>query len=211
MTAPDWTVPSVPSVGVADLLERLKLGRADAGPSLISMCGARLAQYARLLAPEFSDADRDELCEYAVERAIERVHLYDSSRGTFESWLRGFLRREVYEFSRRTRSVPIPDDELDRRGLPLISTSFYDEKYAERRQLRERKEALQILVCTLSATDQLIIALRDYERLPYKTIAERLNVSELACRQRYSRALNRLKSKTYDNPAFADLWEDSSG
>ena len=45
-------------VDIAELVDRLKAGAPDAGPSLVSLCGARLADHACLIAPQLSDAER---------------------------------------------------------------------------------------------------------------------------------------------------------
>ncbi len=193
-------------VDIAELVDRLKAGAPDAGPSLVSLCGARLAHYARLIAPQLSDVDKDEICERAVERAVERIDLYDATRGSFEAWLRGFVRREVYELSRRAPAVAIPTDQLERLGAP-IAANHYHERGGRSATLQELARKLHVLMTSLSETDQLMLALRTFERLPYSSIAELLGASEPACRQRHLRAVARLRQVSKEHPEFADLWE----
>lgn len=195
------------NIDIAELVDRAKAGAPDAGPSLVSLCGARLAQYARLIAPQLSDADKDEICERAVEHAVERIELYDITRGSFDTWLRGFVRRELYEFSRRTTSVAMAADQLERLAAP---THHHQTAAAAARLRQELANKLHLLVISLSETDQLLLALRDYERLPYASIAQRLGASESACRQRHLRALGRLRQRARHHPEFAHLWEDAN-
>ncbi|HEV2451962.1 MAG TPA: sigma factor, partial [Streptosporangiaceae bacterium] len=118
-----------------------------------------MTQYARLVAPQLSDADKDEVCERAVEHAVERIDSYDATRASFETWLRGFVRREIYEWSRRTTFIVMTIDELER----LVVHGEPDALHSAIQQERARK--LQLLMVSLSETDQLLLALRDYERL----------------------------------------------
>jgi RNA polymerase sigma factor (sigma-70 family) len=193
-------------VDVAELVDRLKAGAPDAGPSLVSLCGARLVQYAHLVAPRLSDADKDEVCERAVEHAVERIDLYDPARGSFEAWLRGFVRREIYELSRRATSIAVTDDQLEHLAVS-VAAYHYLQPSGRVSALRDLAHKLYLLMESLSETDQLMFALRDYERLPYSSIAERLGVSESACRQRYFRAIVRLRQRSQQHPEFANLWE----
>jgi RNA polymerase sigma factor (sigma-70 family) len=206
VTIPDSTSSYGRTVDIAELVERTKAGEVDAGPSLVSLCGARLAQYARLIAPHLSDADRDEVCERAVERAVEHIDLYNVGRGSFETWLRGFVRREVYELSRRTTSIAVATDQLERLAAPNAAGRPHEP--GDRSELlRELAQKVHELMVSLSETDQLLIALRNYERLPYASIAQRLGTTESACRQRHLRAIARLRNIARDHPEFALIWE----
>jgi RNA polymerase sigma-70 factor, ECF subfamily len=195
-------------IDIAELVDRLKAGAPDAGPSLVSLCGARLVQYAHLVAPQLSDADKDDVCERAVEHAVERIELYDVTRGSFEAWLRGFVRREIYELSRRAAFTAVASDQLEHLAVS-VAADRYLESTGQASTLKELAAKLHLLMESLSETDQLMLALRDYERLPYSSIAERLGVSEPACRQRYLRALARLRQMSQQHPEFADLWGES--
>lgn len=195
-------------VDIAELVNRARAGAPDAGPSLVSLCGARLAQYAHLVAPQLSDADRDEICERAVEHAVERIELYDDARGSFETWLRGFVRREIYELSRRVPSIAVATDQLEHLAVPSV-TAQYHEPGNQTGFLQKLAHELKLLIESLSETDQLMLMLRDYERLPYSSIAQRLGVSESACRQRHLRALARLRQMSRKHPEFAHLWGES--
>jgi RNA polymerase sigma factor (sigma-70 family) len=195
-------------VDIAELVDRLKAGAPDAGPSLVSLCGARLVQYAHLVAPQLSDADNDDVCERAVEHAVERIELYNVTRGSFEAWLRGFVRREIYELLRRASSIAVANDQLEHLAVS-IAADRYLEPSGQASALKDLAPKLYLLIESLSETDQLMLELRDYERLPYSSIAERLGVSESACRQRYFRALARLRQMSQQHPEFANLWGES--
>src|SRR4051812_20744325 len=92
----DMTVAIV-STDVEELVMLAKAGAPQAGPYLVSLCGARLARYVGLIASDLSEADRDEVCERAVERAVLRINAYDPALGSFDGWLRGFARVVAHE------------------------------------------------------------------------------------------------------------------
>src|SRR5664280_1325442 len=103
--APQLGLDVMTQVSTADVDELVLLAQAgaeEAGPYLVSLCGARLAGYARHLAPELSEAERDEVCERAVELAVRRIDRFDRNRGSFESWVRGFVRFVAQERRHRT-------------------------------------------------------------------------------------------------------------
>jgi RNA polymerase sigma factor (sigma-70 family) len=171
-------------MNVADLVASALDGTEFASPYLVSLYGAKLTRFARLLAGDLSETDREVLCERAIEKAVERIELFDASRGSFEAWLRGFVRRELYETRRRVLVEPSAamEDVADVAHSTAGSVTPPDVI-----------EALRAAVRRLSETDQLIIALRAYENLPYAAIAEQLGADVAACRVRYHRALRRLR------------------
>lgn len=179
-----------------DLVQQLRDGHEYAGPFLVSMLGPELLGYARAVASDLSDADREAIVELAIEKAVLKIDRYEPEKGTFPGWARGFVRNEVGNW-RRTNQNMLGLDEPDR---------FED---ADPPTRRERDVDLlvnrvQQAVSELTPTDQLILQLRDYEQLSYEEIAMRLDVRPDACRQRHRRALMRLGQILQDDPAVSD-------
>lgn len=184
-------MPSTVDTTVDDLLARVREGAEDAATSLVSLCGARLFQYGKIAAPHVSDADLEDLCARSVEQAVLRLDRYDPARASFYAWLRGFLRREIYEHSRRSKQTWAG---LDDESLPLMAwpgTGSPSDDAIEPGRHHDVREAF----ARLSDTDQLLLTLRVHEALPFASIAERLGATEASCRQRYRRALTRLRNE----------------
>ncbi|MEV6623851.1 sigma-70 family RNA polymerase sigma factor [Amycolatopsis sp. NPDC051106] len=180
---------------VQTLVDLAKAGVPEAGPYLVSLCGARLTHYASLIAPDLSAADREKVCEKAVELAVERITKFDGSRASFESWLRGFVRNVLRTQYRAGREIPTDPLEMpeprSEAGRPATQDSL--------------NRRINDLVTNLSQTDQLIIQLRHYEALTYDVIAELLEVNPTACRQRHARAIGRLRHLIQSDSELAIL------
>lgn len=185
-------------VETGELVGLVKTGHPTAAHMLVSTCGVRLGKYARLVAPELSDTDRELACEKAVEAAVRAIDRYDPALGTFDTWLRGFLRNALRDLRKAPRAVPIDPSEL------AEMRSFALER-SEDSQSDVTDAAIRIaaLVKQLPDTDQLMIRLRDYECLPYVSIAEMLDASEVACRQRHLRARSRLRKIAQSDPIIS--------
>jgi RNA polymerase sigma factor (sigma-70 family) len=167
-----------------ELIQALISGDESAGVFLVSRFAPRILGYCSLIARDLAETDRELLCERAVEKAVDKIDRFDSSRGSFPAWLRGILRNELREWRRERPFVaeiqegavaaPSSEPAPDQEDLPV-------------------EEIVSDLVAKLAVTDQLIIRLRDLEGLPYGSIADALGVQEAACRQRHKRALSRLR------------------
>jgi len=181
-------------VDIAQLIEQLKTGDDTAGPVLVSVLGPRLQGYADLIAGDLPLVDREQAVEHAIETAIRRIDRYDPSKGTFPGWVRAFVRHAVADVRRRQRGgAPLQlDEEMADLTVP--------EDDGEEEHGSPTSAALTALVFTAPEADQLILRLRYEENLPHAQIAERLGVSEPACRKRLERALERLRSRATQDP-----------
>ena len=179
---------------IAQLIEQLKNGDDTAGPVLVSVLGPRLLGYANLIASDLRLVDREQAVEHAIETAIRRIDRYDPSKGTFPGWVRAFVRHAVADVRRRQPGgAPRQlDEEMADLAVPEDNG---DEEHG-----RPASAALTALVFTAPEADQLILRLRYEENLPHAQIANRLGVSEPACRKRLERALERLRSRAKQDP-----------
>lgn len=121
----------------------------------------------------------------------ERIQSYSGPLGSFGAWLRPFVRHELGDLRRQR---------IDPADLELV----YVQPPTKEETRDKDSDELGCLLLQLPLTDQLIIALRDYEGLTYAQCAERLgNVSAGACRVRHHRAVQRLRALALQDPAFA--------
>jgi RNA polymerase sigma factor (sigma-70 family) len=185
--------PNIAENAIDEFIALVKAGAEEAGPYLVSMCGARLVGYIRQIAPDLSQADHEDICDMSIERAIRNIEDFESERASFDGWVRGYARYVVLEHRRR---------------IPVTTTDPGDLPERGDQQVAEEPSAVSPLVAgavsQLPDTDQMIIRLRDYELLDYDAIARMLNVDSAACRKRHQRALARLKSKLEAIPGFTE-------
>ncbi len=165
-----------------DLIQAALEGKEHAGPFLVSLYAPMLLGYARGLASDLGDSGCEQICEWAVERAVRKIDLYDPTKGDFAGWARSMLRYAALDYRRD--------------NARLQSIDSLDVAEPETQSSREIPEdvtaALTEIVGLLSEPDQAILALREIEQLPSQTVATLLGISDAAVRQRYSRARQRL-------------------
>jgi len=174
------------------LVESAKLGEPSAGPFLVSYCGERLLGYAHSHAPDLSDPDRERIVEMAIEAGVRAIGQFDPTKGSLLGWFRTQIRYKTLEW-RRSNPTPYA---LDREVVaPGIAPPTIVDEATE--------EALRRAISRLEPADQLILALRDVEQLPYREIADRLRITNEVARQRHVRAIRRLRQQVRDEPGLS--------
>src|SRR5712691_5078634 len=95
-----------------DLIQGVKDGDPLAAAWLVSLYGSKLLGYCRTVAPDMGDADREGICEIAVETALRKIDDFDPARGSLQGWLRGFVRNGVLSWRRSVgwRLAPHSDE-----------------------------------------------------------------------------------------------------
>ena len=165
-----------------DLIRAAREGKEYAGPFMISLYAPMLLGYARGLASDLGDSGCEQICEWAVERAVRKIDLYDPAKGDFAAWARSMLRYAALDYRRDNARL----QNIDNLDVALPETQ------SSREIPGDITTALAEAVGQLSEPDQVILALREIEQLPSKTIAALLGITDAAVRQRYSRARQRL-------------------
>ncbi len=178
---------------LSQLISAVRQGETSAGALVVSMYGRRLMHYIRLVAPNLSEVDQEMLAERTIEAALANIDRYDETRSSFDSWVRGYVRLKLLEHY-RTSPVGVSVDQYDGQDWAQVAQLSSDETGENATLLRAVAQALQ----SLPATDQLIISLRDINGLAYQAIADQLNVSVDACRQRHRRAIAALRRSLTD-------------
>ncbi|MBK6533733.1 MAG: sigma-70 family RNA polymerase sigma factor [Deltaproteobacteria bacterium] len=123
----------------------------------------------------------------AVQQTLLAVclqHEQQSIRDLYTYFIRSVINRAFSGRSRRWCSVPIEEDS------PLTCPAPTPEELAIQ---AERVRVAEQAYCGLPERDAMVIRLRDFEDLDYPDIARQLNSTEVAIRQRHSRALHSLQ------------------
>lgn len=166
------------------LMSAVRDGEAWAGPALVTVLGPTLMAHAARVGNDLSSADQELAVENAIERGINKIDRYDPTKAGPGAWLRPFVTHAIADL-RRDRPTTTSAVDLDTVEEPPDPT---DEPASH-----PEAQRLAWLIRELRETDQLILRLRDYERLSYAQIAERIgNVTPEACRVRHHRAVKRL-------------------
>jgi RNA polymerase sigma factor (sigma-70 family) len=175
-----------------DLVEKARRGDSSAAPFLVSQFGERLLGYARSHAPDLSDADREQIVERAIEAGVRAIARFDPARGTLAGWFRTQVRYKTLAWRRANPvSVPLNPDMVEPPTSPPFDPAAV--------------KAVRRAIGKLGRDDQIVLALRDAEQLDYREIAQRLNITEDAARQRHARAKKRLNQRAMDEPELVNL------
>lgn len=185
-----------------DLLQRWHRGEQEALKELLRRdlpwIRDRLHQRLGEVLRQRGDTE-DYLHEVVVEVMRYTPHFLVSTGDTFRRLLtqitENLLRDKHDYFSRRRRNVareqPLPDTAvlcLDARARSATSPSGG--------AARSEEEAwLRLALDLLAPEDRTVIVLREYERLSFSDIGQRLAINENAARMRFQRGLARLADK----------------
>ena len=172
-----------------ELVDRARRGDPTAGPFLISYLGDHLLGYARSIAGDLGDVEREQIVEIAVEAGVRAIHRYDPERGGLRGWFRRQVQWKTSEWRRSgpPPSVPLPSDPVpapdDAPVLPDIVAN-----------------QLRAAIASLAPDDRVLLALRAVEGLEYGEIGLRLKITGDTARQRYKRLREKLRSLSEDQP-----------
>jgi RNA polymerase sigma-70 factor (ECF subfamily) len=184
-------------VDLAVLIEQIRQGDETAGAVLVSVVAPRLLGYAGLIAQDLSDADREQVVEEAIEKAIRKIDQYDESRGTFPTWVRAFVRHAAGDWRRQHPGGAVGEVKREREQ-PV-------EPPDEQSKQRPKIVALRAIVMSEPLPDQVLLRLRFEEGLSHAQIARELNLTPAAARKRLGRILERLRGKAAEYPKLKDL------
>ena len=184
-----------------NLIQAARDGKEYAGPFLVSLYAPMLLGYAHSIAADLGDSACEQICEWAVERAVRKIDLFDPDKGTFVAWARSMVRYAALDYRRYNAHL----DRIDDPDLPEPATvPTYDTH-------EKVREALRDVVRQLNEPDQAILALRDLEQLSPQAVAVLLGISAAAVRQRHLRARRRLSDLARKDPRLTSFMEGGHG
>ena len=131
---------------VDDLLDELRRGSPSAGAFLVSLCAPQVLGYARAVASDLSDADREQVCERdATARVREQRRIDRRLRQRFRRRVGAARDIEVNELGRLQllRQQDVVDDDFDWPRLEHVGGGFADHRDQCQRQ-RLPMEAHQV-------------------------------------------------------------------
>ncbi len=133
--------------------------------------------------------DRDitaDLTSQVFLKAMQRIHQFKFRGMPFSSWLYRIAINECTDYFRKSkRSKVVYVDDISFNHL-------FDEMFSEDPQGQLEKK-LHIVLQRLKPSELQIIELRYFENMPFKMVAEILNISEVNAKVRTYRALSKMK------------------
>jgi len=200
-----------------DELRQLSEGGDTAVAELFSKCRDRLARMVRFrLDPRLRGrADVEDILQDAYVKVSARIEDY-IARPTvsFYVWARQITRQTLIDFHRvQMGQKRDPKQEVRRRrggqgantsySMTLALVGQYTSPSAAAVR-KERVESLHHALDAMDETDREVLALRHFEQLTNKEVAEALELSPTAASNRYVRALQRLGEIMGSLPGFQD-------
>jgi RNA polymerase sigma factor (sigma-70 family) len=200
------------------LIEQIRSGDPLAGPLLINSLAGRLDRYAEFRARDLGQADREDAVERALAKIVDNIDSYAPEKGTFLTWARAIVRREISESRRTQQAGPLSSDALDERlaQTPTGSDPTADAAIAavggEEPCVSPAHVAIASLVLQLASADIALIEAHVTERLTFPEIAEQLGPPATPdnLRQRYWRTRKKLVDAGRNDPDLAHLYKEGN-
>ncbi len=147
-----------------------------------------------------SPADADALTGNTITQVVMNIKRFrpqgtepDNDTAGFDNWVHAIARRVWIDDWRQTKPTE-----------PLPSTLAWPTRPAWDAPPSSAAEAVAAEVARLGEPDGAIVCLHVVEELPFKTVGERLGLSEAAARKRYERAVKWLVRVLDDDPSIRD-------
>lgn len=184
-----------------DILWRAQRLDADALETIISRFSSRV--YGLLYRLTGSRDDADELLQETFLRVVRTIGQYEHG-GRFEAWLfriaANLARDRGRRRKRRAASVPLDSETSDESENADDRALAYDHPPDLSVLRAEAGERLAAAMERLSDAEREILLLRHYSDLPFREIAELLNIPLGTALARAHRALLRLRAEISDGP-----------
>ncbi len=148
-------------------------------------------------APIATVDDSDVLQRSLVQAVVRFSQFYGRTLQEWQGWLTAIATNEaknVLRFERQAKRDVQRQRSLNVLEFDIAGGSTPDEQL----ERRERAESLLQTIARLSAADQEIIQLRNFEALGYDEIACRLSITPETARRRWCDAMKRLKLQVQD-------------
>lgn len=126
----------------------------------------------------------EDLTSQVFTRAMEKIKLYDNTKGSFSSWLYRIAKNAIYDHFQSSKFVSNIDDIWD------LRTSENIERDSD---TRLKLEKIEEYLKTLKPDQREIIIMRVWDGLSYKEISEILNKSEGSLKVAFARAISKIR------------------
>lgn len=132
-------------------------------------------------------ADTEDLVARIFERVVEHLHRFDARRGNVRAWVVGISRNAVIDHFRARRVTGDAD------ALEWLADAALDPALAL--EADERDAQLRAALAECAPETREMFSLRFADGLRLREIAELMELSEAAVKQRFSRSLRELRTK----------------
>ncbi|MCA9656504.1 MAG: sigma-70 family RNA polymerase sigma factor [Myxococcales bacterium] len=132
-------------------------------------------------------ADVEDLVARVFERMVEHWSRFDPARGNVQAWVIGIARNAVIDHLRARRAVG------DGEAIERLADAALDP--AKALEDDERDAALRTVLAGYPPEVREMFSLRFADGLRLREIAELMDLSEAAVKQRFSRTLRELRAK----------------
>lgn len=126
----------------------------------------------------------EDLTSQTFLKALDKINSFDSSKGTFQSWLYRIAHNLLIDHYR------VPRRNVDLEAAEFIASDSSPEQDTERELTIAQ---VQTLIGTLPEQAQELIILRIWEELPYSEIAKIMDKSEASLKMQFSRIIAGLR------------------
>lgn len=134
----------------------------------------------------FSRETTEDIVSEAFLKAYDRIVTYDSSKGSFSSWLYRIAGNLVIDHYRAKKETENIEDAF---------ALGFDDRLAEKLDAKESFKKISAYLENLSSKQREIIILRVWEELPYKEIAEIVGGSEGSVKMMFLRSIKEIREK----------------
>ena len=166
------------------LAERCARGESDAFGILYDRYIGKIYRF--IYYKTFVKETAEDITSDVFHKAFERIHSYNSTKGTFSAWMYRIARNSVIDHY-RTQKQNIPIDDV----FDLHTENRTVEEHDAITTLARVKEYMK----TLPSRQREIITLRLWEELSYKQIAEIIGGTEDSAKMAFSRAIRELREQ----------------
>lgn len=159
---------------------------------------------ARLDRRLYGRVDPSDVVQEVNVEAIKRFNEFSQLENLpFITWLRSLAKQKIAEIMRRNIGAQVRDVRREIGGVlsaddesSMILTNYYARQLASPSSVVSRGEICQLImdaIVQLGESDRTVILLRHVDQYTAEETAAELGISANTCRQRYLRALRKLK------------------
>ncbi len=130
----------------------------------------------------------EDLTSQTFIKALEKIHTFDGSRGTFQSWIYQIARNLLIDEYRKRKPV----ENIDAYENLQSNTDLEAETQAQL-----DKETLQKILAELPDESQELVTMRLWDELSYVEIAAITGKTEGSLKMQFSRIINKLQQHAH--------------